>query len=174
MKTVEQTVACLLRQLLELHTVLPDPIVALFNAHKETHFLKKPPMAEEWTSLLLSTMSAFSKVFMVVDALDEYPSKIRSKFLTVLNHLKPSHLLVTSREHIRLGHVIPRHKMISIQAKEEDITAYIHSRLETFHLAWQIDAKPELKDEIVSTVVSNARDLYVHLLHHQGYDSLTI
>jgi hypothetical protein len=159
MKTVEQTLACLLRQLLESHTVLPDPVITLFNTHKAANFRKAPLTEKELFNLLQSTVATFSKVILVIDALDEYPSGIRTQFLEVLNSLQPSHLLLTSREHIRVGDVISEHKIIPIHATEHDIMSYVHSRLRTFHLARQINARSELKDEIISAVVSNAGNL---------------
>jgi hypothetical protein len=104
-------------------------------------------------------MSAFSKVFIVVDALDEYPSGIRTQLLAALNEVKPTHLVITSREHIRVGEVIANYQIIPIRADECDIRAYVASRLESFRLARQIHSKPELRDDIIAAVVSNAGDL---------------
>jgi hypothetical protein len=152
MTTVGQTLSCLLRQLLNWHEQLPDSIMELYNRHKQSKFsLPTPPFDD----LLVATIRSFSKVFIVVDALDEYPSSIRAQFLGALNDLKPSHLLITSREHIRIEQVIPSHRMIPILAHEQDINSYVDSRLETFRLASRIRANPDLRKEIITTVVAN-------------------
>jgi hypothetical protein len=159
MKTVEHTVSCLLRQLLESLDTLPASITTLYKAHKESQFRMPRPSVAELTGLLDSVLASFSRVFVIIDALDEYPSHTRNNFLQVLRRLDPSHLLITSREHIRLDEVIPEYLRIDVHADEQDLKVYARSRLDKLHLARQVRAKPELQDAIINQVISSASDL---------------
>jgi hypothetical protein len=159
MKTVAQTLSCLLRQFLELYADLPSPIVKLYATHKESEFQKQRPSADELCMLLASVITSFSQVSIVVDALDEYPSGARDKLLAALYGLQPAHLLVTSREHVLIGDVIPHHSCLPVLASQHDLALYVRSRFETFHLSRQIRRNPELQADIVNTIIGNAEDL---------------
>jgi hypothetical protein len=91
--------------------------------------------------------------------LDEYPSGFRDEFLTLLNSINATHLLITSREHIRVEEIMPDYKLIPVRATAQDLASYVSSRIDKFRLVRQIYAKPGFKDAIINAVVSNAGDL---------------
>jgi hypothetical protein len=95
-QTVLNLIASLLKQLVQRNAVISEKIISLY----ENHIKKQTPLTlKECSNLIKLEAHRFSKVFMVIDALDEC-SKIngtRMSFLTEIRKLQPSiHLLVTS------------------------------------------------------------------------------
>ncbi|KAJ7584184.1 hypothetical protein C8J56DRAFT_1167001 [Mycena floridula] len=92
--TLRELVACLLRQLVYPRLTQSDLVKSLRADQQQN----RPPCSQKVSDLLHSEIQTYQRVFIVTDALDEYPETLRKPFLDMLRNL-PSNasLLVTSR-----------------------------------------------------------------------------
>jgi hypothetical protein len=157
-QTVLNLIASLLKQLVQRNAVISEKIISLYNSHikKQT-----PLMLEECSNLLKSEARRFSKVFMVIDALDECSesSGTRMSFLTEIQKLQPSiHLLVTSRYIPPIDREFEKASHVEIRASDDDIRRYIESRIERERrLLRHVQADPGMRETIINTIVEKAK-----------------
>ena len=118
---------------------LPDPVKQLYlkcnNGHRE------PPLSD-LLCIFLAIMPRFVAVYVVIDALDECPTKDdeRQELLKTIKAIHDQsamnlHLLVTSRRHYDIEAVIGSLiGVVAIQIEstmnDEDIKMYIHSEVQ--------------------------------------------
>ncbi|KAJ7252326.1 ankyrin repeat-containing domain protein [Mycena rebaudengoi] len=116
------------------------------------------PILEETYSVLHSTLSDFSSVFIVVDALDEYPEEYRDPLLRRLCQLEsPVRLMLTSRPHISIDHIIPNIDTLDIRATEEDIREYVRAQiLKSSRLSRHIAKASDLQHTIEEKIVKRS------------------
>jgi hypothetical protein len=120
------------------------------------------PNLKEVSIVLKSKMNEFSRLFVVVDALDEC-STTEIVFVEELRKLHPAvNLLVTSR-HAPDAVQAPQDKIhIEVQANAADIRSYVDSRVKGDpNLVRLATGNTHLQEIIVDTVTSNARGMYV-------------
>jgi hypothetical protein len=122
-ETVTQTPANLLvvlwRQLI-FGKRITSPVQQLYQRHSEKR--TRPPL-EEIHGVLHSVITEWSKVYIVVDALDEYPEAQRRILLEHLASMSPTvSLMLTSRPHIGLD-PSPLTETLEICASKEDVEA---------------------------------------------------
>jgi hypothetical protein len=101
-QTIEELVGSLIQQLLLRQHVIPKDVLEFYNSHKRYN---TPPDYAELSEHLRSLVSLFSKVYIIVDALDECDegNKTRSSLLAQLRNLdRRVQLFFTSR---RLGDI---------------------------------------------------------------------
>ena len=161
-QTASNLIACLLKQLLQNHSQLPDDVTSSYKHHLN---VGTRPSITEYSSLLQSTASRTSNIFIIIDALDEYIEEdgSRDKFLTEIKRLEPNmHLLVTSRWVPTIELEFERTMRLEIRAHDEDIRKYLHDRIQkTKRLRSHVEADPSLRDAIVNTLVENSQGMYV-------------
>ena len=117
----------LLKQLLQQGTELSPALRDLYEKHvrRETR-----PTLTEISDCLVSESRAVSKVYLVVDALDEcLDEDIKDEVLSVLRKLKNLHLLVTSRPSMDISSHFDAIQL-DIRASNDDMEAFIRDRLE--------------------------------------------
>jgi hypothetical protein len=109
-----------------------------------------------------STVTEFSKVFIVVDALDEYPEAQRHILLAALAAMGDSvSLMFTSRPNITPESFFPNASVLEIRAKEEDIRRYVAAQIQnSFRLSKHVKARLELREEIEVKIAENADGMY--------------
>jgi hypothetical protein len=128
-QSLTNLIAAILRQLIRGKPLSPV-LRQLYNAHIESG---TRPSLEEIHAVLRS-MVEHSCVFLVVDALDEYPEDERDALLQHLWELRPAvRLMLTSRPHINFNHVIPNIETLDVQATEEDIRQYLEGHIKKSH-----------------------------------------
>ncbi|KAJ6595809.1 ankyrin repeat domain-containing protein, partial [Mycena vulgaris] len=147
---------------------MPSSIVSLHEHHREKH--TRPPIDEVYRALTF-IITQYSKVYIVVDALDEYPEEPRTILLKYLSMLPVANVLVTSRPHINLDLSFHKMQILDIYATEDDIRQYVAKNIsESTRLSRHVRARPELKDQIQSKILSNAQGMF--LLAKLHIDSL--
>ena len=119
------------------------------------------PTLDEITGALKSEIQTYSKVFLIVDALDECREDdgTREKLLKVLRSLYGNvNLMVTSRDLPPIARNFDGTKQLCIRAKDDDIRTYVEGRiaLAPRHLK-------RLQETIVSRIIENARGMLVPL-----------
>jgi hypothetical protein len=129
----------------------------LYQQHQEKG---TAPSLEEVVSVLRSSLKEFSKVFVIVDAMDEYPNEspmFQREIL--LKHLaemgRNVNLLITSRPNISPEpSFFPNAETLDIQAAPEDIEAYINTQIMLSpRLSKHIQKKPVLQEEIHTRII---------------------
>ncbi|CCT65374.1 related to ankyrin [Fusarium fujikuroi IMI 58289] len=173
-QTFDELWASILRQLCERLSPLPECITQVYNQYKPQRV--KPPR-ERSLSVLKSVSSLFSKVFLVVDALDEWRAEDHAGLYSLPGELLFLHrklsinLLATSRPLPLITNHFSNYPSLSIIAQQEDIDAYVDN------FGWPesscIGKIPGLRNmvkEIMSRLVKGmfllAR-LYLHSLEHE-------
>ncbi|KAJ7791990.1 hypothetical protein B0H14DRAFT_3160615 [Mycena olivaceomarginata] len=132
-----------------------SPAHELYLKHREQ---RTRPSMEEVHAVLRSAVAEYAKVYILIDALDEYPENQRYILLEVLatRGLK-ANLIVTSRPHITVDSTLfPNMQALEIRATEEDIHRYLDGQIErSFRLSKHIQTRPELRREIETEIITN-------------------
>ncbi|EWZ45839.1 uncharacterized protein FOBCDRAFT_317554 [Fusarium oxysporum Fo47] len=164
----------LLRQLCERLSPLPEGIMQLYNQYKPRR-VEAPP--ERVLSELESVSGLFSKVFMVVDALDEWRATEHADLYSLpgeLLHLQRKlamNLLATSRPVPLIANQFNGYPSISITAQQQDIYAYVDNfRWPESSCIGKIAGLRGLVKKVLSQIVKGmfllAR-LYLHSLENE-------
>ncbi|KAK7013822.1 ANK-REP-region domain-containing protein [Favolaschia claudopus] len=145
--------------------VLDKEIGLIAKKLYQRHFERNTsPSLEEVSDLLRATISKLSRVFILVDAIDEYPEGQRLIFLHHLGQLGSNvNLLITSRPHLSpelLGS--PKAITINVCASPEDIRQYIDTQVGLSpRLARHVQRQPHLLQEIHTTIAMNIDGMFL-------------
>ncbi|KAJ7343961.1 hypothetical protein DFH08DRAFT_701947 [Mycena albidolilacea] len=148
-----------------------SPVMEQFyRKHREP---RTRPTIDQDHAGIYSTISEYSKVFILVDGLDEYPEKQRDILLRQLGVLGPNvNLLLTSRPHIIIDHIIPNYETLEIRATEDDIRTYLDGQIsKSSRLSKHVTNSPNLHEELEARVVQHSDGMF--LLAKLHLDSLT-
>jgi len=158
-QTAANLIASLLQQLVHRRPTISNEIALLY----QNCFRKRTrPTLSEWSKLLQSEVNHFSKVFILIDALDECPEGIvREIFLDQILELQPStQLFVTSRHCLTINREFESATRIEIYASDKDIRRYLGCRIEREHrLKRHVEADPLLRNQIINTIAEKAKGM---------------
>lgn len=150
------------------HQVLlqaPDHLQGAVDLYERYAPRKTRPSLQEYTKLLRDISQRFSKVIVVLDALDEAPEVNESRQIlisqlkTLGRHLS---LVIFSRPDINLEDQLSNAHHTLIEPQEEDIVAYIEDRLsQSERMRSHFARDPSLRQKIFDTVVPKARGMLV-------------
>jgi hypothetical protein len=159
-QTLVNLLASLWKQLVNKGPVSNDAIIL----HEKHVNQGTRPSLIELSKLLRSDVMRFSKIFVVVDALDECPEAngFRKSFIGDLRALHPKvNLMVTSRFIDAIERDFEGTAQLEISAREEDIRIYVNNRVSLSpRLSRHVSRDPNLGQKIISTVVGNAQKMY--------------
>lgn len=146
--------ASVLKQLAESQSGLPESVKNLYDRHKAKR--TRPSLGEILTVLQSVTM-IYSRIFIIVDALDECQasSGCRARFISELFNLQirnGANIFATSRINPEIRETFKGSKEVEIRAHDEDVQRYLDSQiaqsgrklLQTYH--------KEIKTEITKVV----------------------
>ncbi|KAJ7270945.1 ankyrin repeat-containing domain protein [Mycena rebaudengoi] len=155
-------------QLVSKRPILPV-VQQLYEKHQDQ---RTRPSLDEVCEIFHSTIAVYSKLFIVVDALDEYPEAHRHILLDALATMGESvSLMLTSRANIAPEAFFPTASVLEISANDEDIRCYVKAQIQkSFRLSKHVKARPELHDEIETKIAENADGMF--LLAKLHIDSL--
>ncbi|KAF7364324.1 ANK-REP-REGION domain-containing protein [Mycena sanguinolenta] len=130
------------------------------------------PSLDDIHSALCSIAAALSRVLIVVDGLDEYPEDPRIVLLYRLSGLGPQvGVMLTSRPHIDIKHVIPNFETIEIQAAENDIREYLEGQIrKSQRLSRHLRSAPDIRQALEASIVKGSDGMF--LLAKLHIDSL--
>lgn len=158
-QTVNHLLASLLKQLAACRPSLPEAVKHLVSQHKDK---RTRPLLNAISRAIQSVVAMHSKVFVVVDALDECRVSDRKSFLSELFDMQTKcgiNILATSRF---VPDIVDRFQSslpLEIRATSADIERYITDHLES--LPSFVQRSQRLQEEI-KTGISNAVDgMYV-------------
>ncbi|KAJ7730975.1 ankyrin repeat-containing domain protein [Mycena maculata] len=145
---------------------IPSAMHELYNHHR---MRRTRPSADEVHYILHDFVTTeYAKVYFIVDALDEYPEDQRDLFLEKLVAMGPAvNVMITSRPHINLVGFFPDLQTVKIRATEDDICRYVDTEiLRSQRLLKHVKARPELRNEIRSRVISSADGMFLLVKLH--------
>ncbi|KAJ6563626.1 ankyrin repeat-containing domain protein, partial [Mycena vulgaris] len=145
-------------------------VYQLYAKHREQ---RTRPSLGETDAILRSTLSEYSRVFIIIDALDEYTEELRDTLLRRLSALGPTvNLMLTSRPHINILPFFHHCETLELRANEDDIRGYVDAQILKFsRLAKHLKNCPDLKGEIETKIVQGSDGMF--LLAKLHIDSLT-
>jgi len=152
---VPNLVASLLKQIVQDQCETSDNVKSLYQLHNDQ---STRPTLDEFTATLESEIQvrAYSKVFIVVDALDECPEDNRVNLLDELRSLpKAVNLMVTSRYLSSIAREFQGAIRLDIRANDQDVRRYVKGRIVRAprqHLK-------VLQESIVNKIVENVRGM---------------
>ncbi|KAL3439887.1 hypothetical protein BJX65DRAFT_57583 [Aspergillus insuetus] len=176
-QTAENFISGLTRQLLQGHKTLPPKVAASYDTHIDNQ--TRPNLAECCELLEAAVKSlGLSKIFIVIDALDECPERIGRDVIQALVSFKPvqAHLLVTSRLEPRIKRLCGDWPTINIIGQDQDIETYIDAHIEDEgELAHVVEEDFDFRTTVIRTIVQRAQGMFLlaerHLASLVNYDN---
>jgi hypothetical protein len=157
----QDLLASLLKQLSQERSSLPDSVKALYDQHRD----KRTRLSfEEISRALYSVATTYSRVFIIVDALDEcQPSEgCRTTFLTEIFNLQAksgANIFATSRFIPEITERFEGSMLLEIRASEHDVRRYVDGHMS--HLPSFVRRSPDLQEEIKTEIVKAVDGMYV-------------
>ncbi|CAN9399551.1 unnamed protein product [Alternaria alternata] len=167
-QTLDALLSGLLRQLVEPQASLPKHVEEFYVSQKGSS-----DKIEATAKTLQLVASTYSRVFIVIDALDECSAShgCRIALLSRIQELQNTcgiNLLVTSRFIPEIVEKFKTASMIEIQADRDDVRRYLSENMS--RLPGFVRNKAELQEEIISRIVEAVRGMF--LLAKLHLDSL--
>lgn len=149
----EDLVANLLKQLIQRRDVIPDCIQELYDESKKNPIR---PSLRELSETMRSVCLLYSKVFIVIDALDECQTAdgCRKYFLSEIFKLQEGtnvNFFATARNIPDILEAFKQSSSLKISARDEDVQKYLAGNME--RLPPFVLRNPELQKEI-NTIIS--------------------
>ncbi|RSL70100.1 hypothetical protein CEP53_002017 [Fusarium sp. AF-6] len=169
-QTVDQVFGNLLRQLVAGQSDIPQAVQKAYEKHsKEGSKLK----FEDISKLLHGLSALYSRVFIIIDALDECPSRAgrRNMLLSEVMKLQTAlsaSVLCTSRPIPNIEAWFPAAVSIKVRASEHDVRKYLDGQIE--RLPGFVARSPELQEQVKKQIVQVVDGMF--LLAHLHLESL--
>ncbi|KAF3918254.1 Ankyrin-1 [Orbilia brochopaga] len=165
-QSVEDLVASLLKQLVQGLPELTDSIRSLYNKHKGKQMR---PSFHEVTEVLQSVASIYSRLFIIIDALDECQTSpgCRARLLGEIFGLQTNHranIFATSRTIADVKEIFEGSMTLEIRAMEEDIQRYIDSHI--MYLPTFVGRDPALQEEIKTGIIGTVDGMFLLVQLH--------
>lgn len=145
--------ACILQQLISDKQSFLSDLKILYAQHNKEN---TRPSVPDIVSLLQGVVLSYSKVFIIIDALDECTDADDVRFILLTELKKLQHricLLVMSRPIPDLEEPLEGAIRVNVEASLIDIKNYLLQRLEnTRSMQRHLTEEPSLRDKIVSVI----------------------
>ena len=153
-QNAQELLATLLKQLSKEQSSLPESIKSLYDKHKKE---RTRPSIDEISRTLQSVASTYSRVIIIIDALDEcqVSDGCRKKFLTEIFSLQiktGANLFVTSRFIPDITEKFNGSTILEIRAHNEDVRQYLDGRISQSGQKLLETHREEVKTEITKAV----------------------
>jgi Cdc6-like AAA superfamily ATPase len=164
----ENLLSSLLRQFTQQRISMPAEVKDLYKRHRTNG---TRPSFDELAKVLLSLVRLYSRVFIIIDALDECPtsSEARDRLLSevfILQTQAQVNLLATSRFIPEIMLRFEGCMSKEIRAKDDDILRYVEGRIPQL-LRSRISKYPDLQSAIRREVVKAADGMYVYSMYQR-------
>jgi Cdc6-like AAA superfamily ATPase len=159
-QNVNNLLLSLLKQLSQERPSLPDSVKALYDQHRNK---RTQPSIDELSRALQSVAAMYSRVFIIVDALDECQASdgCRERFLSEIFTLQTkarANLFATSRYISNIEKEFERSTLLEIRASDEDVRRYLDSHV--LQLPGFVTRSLELQEEIKAAIVEAVDGMY--------------
>ena len=163
----QQTLADLLSSLLVQLAMQPSGITDEAKALRQRHFGRNTrPSLNDITNTLHSIAQGFSRVFLVVDALDECEMSLCRPLLDALFHLQAksqANFFATSRALPEIGVRFDGATSLEIRADEADVRRYLENKITQQRSP--VLRKPGLQMDIVTQISAVIDGMSVTLIY---------
>lgn len=149
-QTVTHLLAAILTQLVQEHPLYGEPVTSLYNRHADRG---TRPSQEEIYASLNTVISSYSKVHIIIDALDECGDSC-SELLDILCSLQTktdTSLMVTSRFAIGIEQLFQGYPKLEIRASDADVKRFVEGQIH--RLPNCVKSDPELQRETKDGIV---------------------
>lgn len=163
-QNIDNLLASMLKQLAERQPSLPKSVQDLYDQHMERH---TRPSLDDILNALQSVAVIYSKIFIIIDALDECQVShgTRKKLLSELFNLQakhPANIFITSRFIPEIIDHFSSSTLIEIRARASDVIRYLEGNISELP---SIARKNKQLQEEIKTYISEAVDgMYVSQL----------
>ena len=163
-------IASILKQLLQHQVLVPENVWKSYRQHTNSG---TRPKVEDMYDLLQTSLSAFSQIYMVVDAVDELSANdhVRQNLLSSLSLLQKAHslnFLVTSRFIPHVTKELHDPPCLIVRASDEDVRRYVRGHITD--LANSVLKNSQLQSIIEDSIASAVDGMF--LLAQLHMDSL--
>ena len=167
-QSLEELIASVLKQIIQDQPLASENIKALCEEFRDK---QKHPRLSNLIDALRSEIQTYSKVFVVLDALDECQEDYQGRLIAELESISSKvYLMVTSRplDLIKQRFQVACH--LDINAMDGDVRKYIKSRIRRGQTKNEILLEQlarenrGLQDSIEEKIVTNARGMFVLLI----------
>ncbi|KAF4633612.1 hypothetical protein G7Y89_g4500 [Cudoniella acicularis] len=148
----EDLLANVLKQLAQKQVSIPDSIQDLYDQYKDK---PKRPSLDEISRVLHSISTLYSKIFIVLDALDEcqVTDECRTRLLSEIFKLQErerANIFSTSRPIPEIQEIFKASVSLEIRARDEDVQTYLAGHMT--HLPSFVLSSPDLQNAIIATI----------------------
>ncbi|KAJ7112303.1 hypothetical protein C8R44DRAFT_677276, partial [Mycena epipterygia] len=157
----------ILRQLLIDSPSVPEsvkPVHALFTSGRT-----RPSGLSDLVIALKAQLQLYTRVYLVVDALDEYSAN-RNNFIAEIRSLMDTgglQVLITSRDISTIKHQFQNNSCINVLAHHEDVCSYIAERMQREErLKTLLNGDTSLEQDIVAKVTEKAAGMFLLVQLH--------
>ncbi|KAH8592634.1 hypothetical protein B0O99DRAFT_597075 [Bisporella sp. PMI_857] len=163
---IDGLLASLLKQLAKSQQPLLGAVEELYDRHRTK---RTRPSLDEISRSLQVVTALYSRVFIIVDALDECQMSdgCRQRFLSSLFNLQAKYranLFATSRPISSIEREFEGNSRLEIRASEEDVRKYLDGNL--FRLPGFVARSPDLQKEIKTGIAKAVNGMYVVYFEH--------
>ncbi|KAF3074427.1 Ankyrin repeat domain-containing protein 50 [Trichoderma lentiforme] len=158
----------MLRVMVKSCSTIPENIIAMHKQHKRQG---TRPTFEEIMVILQAVIAKHSRVFIVIDALDEYPVTgiHRTRFLSEIFRLQRSaggsvKILATSRPIPEIVEEFETSTQLKVRASDEDIRRYVDGHLPS--LPSFIRKSVELQEEVQTAIIKAVDGMFLLAQFH--------
>ncbi|KAL3429693.1 hypothetical protein BDV09DRAFT_200369 [Aspergillus tetrazonus] len=169
-QTAENFISGITRQFLPTQgrKMAPSKVASSYDTH--TTHQTRPGLAEccELLGAVIDSLR-LTRVFTVIDALDECSERVGRTVVHALESLKPlpAHLLVTSRSEPRVERLCGSWPRREIIAQEQDIETYLDAHIEDEgELAYVVQDDPNLRETVIKTIVQRSQGMFLLAERH--------
>ena len=149
-ESVVRIVATILRQLIEEHSSIPSTVAALYDLYARS---RNGPPLDEIVRALQVVISDYTKIYLVIDGLDECLEHTGFRLLSVCRQLQSTgrvHLMVTSRPQYEVLQYFKAAPTLKIRADYFDLRSYVADQIS--RLPRYEEMSDKLREEIVHRI----------------------
>jgi len=160
-QTLDHLLASVLKQLAQARPSLPQSVRSLYDRYRSK---KARPSIDDISTVLQSVAAEYSRIFILVDALDEcrVNDSCRAKLLSQLSQLQTkcgANLFATSRFIPDITERFEQALWLEIRASKQDVERYVKGHID--ELPRFVRRDPSLQQEISSEIVEAIDGMYV-------------
>jgi Cdc6-like AAA superfamily ATPase len=157
----EDLIASILKQLIQRQPSVPENIISLY---KHNYDKRTRPSFDEISKALHSTVSNYSRAFIIIDALDECQVSDggRKKFLSEMFNLQAKtgvNLFATSRFIPDIKKEFEGGVSLEIRASDGDVQKYLEGHIS--QLLPFVSQRPSLQKDIKDEIINAVQGMYV-------------
>jgi Cdc6-like AAA superfamily ATPase len=129
--------------------------------YQQHHKKGTTPSLDDICDILNSSLIHYPKVYIIVDAIDEYPEAQRWILLQHLTNMGPTvNVMITSRPNITPGAFHLNLDVIEISANDDDVRKYVDTQIQrSLRLLTHLRTQPELREEIHTNISKTAEGM---------------